>query len=316
MPSISPSRPTNRPNSVMFLTSPSMTVPTRWVSAKTSHGLRMVCLRPSDTRRLASSISSTMTSTSCEVETILPGWTFFWSRTFRDVDQTLDTGFQLDKGAVVGDVGHAAGMNRADRELVGDRIPRIGLKLFHAQADAVGVLVDLDDLDLDGFADRQDLGRVVDAAPGHVGDVQQAVNTAQVDEGTVFGDVLDHAFDRLTFGQVGDDFARCSARLSSRMARRETTMLPRRRSIFRIWNGCFRPISGPASRTGRTSTCEPGRNADGTAQIDGEAAFDAAEDGALTRFGGIGFFQTVQASFAAGLRARSRLARAFSTRSR
>jgi hypothetical protein len=34
------------------------------LSSKTSHGLRMVCLRPSDTRRLAVSISSTMTSTS------------------------------------------------------------------------------------------------------------------------------------------------------------------------------------------------------------------------------------------------------------
>jgi hypothetical protein len=49
----------------------------RVVFAKTSHGLRWVCFRPSDTRRLALSISRTMTSTSCEVETILPGWTFF-----------------------------------------------------------------------------------------------------------------------------------------------------------------------------------------------------------------------------------------------
>ena len=55
--------------------------------------------------------------------------------------------------------------------------------------------------------------------------------------------------------------ARCSARLSSRTARRDTTMLPRRRSIFRIWNGWGMCISGPASRTGRTSTWLPGRNA-------------------------------------------------------
>ena len=33
------------------------------------------------------------------------------------------------------------------------------------------------------------------AAPGHVGDVQQAVDAAQVHERTVFGDVLDHAVD-------------------------------------------------------------------------------------------------------------------------
>ena len=201
MPSMSPSRPMNRPNSVMFLTSPSTSVPTGWVSAKTSHGLRMVCLRPSDTRRLAVSISSTMTSTSWEVETILPGWTFFLVQDIsRDVDQAFDARLQLDECAVVGDVGHAARVDGVQRVLRLDRVPRIFLELLHAQADAVGFLVDLDDLDLDGLADRQDLGGVVDAAPGHVGDVQQAVDTAQVDEGAVFGDVLDHAVDRLALG--------------------------------------------------------------------------------------------------------------------
>ena len=38
-------------------------------------------------------------------------------------------------------------------------------------------------------------------------------------------------------------------------------MLPRARSIFRIWNGCDMPISGPTSRTGRMSTWLPGRKA-------------------------------------------------------
>ena len=38
-------------------------------------------------------------------------------------------------------------------------------------------------------------------------------------------------------------------------------MLPRARSILRIWNGCGVPISGPTSRTGRMSTWLPGRKA-------------------------------------------------------
>jgi hypothetical protein len=80
------------------------------------------------------------------------------------------------------------------------------LQLLHAQADAVGFLVDLDDLHLDGLADRQDLGRMVDAAPRHVGDVQQAVDAAEIDEGTVFGDVLDHAVDSVAFGEALDEF--------------------------------------------------------------------------------------------------------------
>src|SRR6185312_14701717 len=54
---------------------------------------------------------------------------------------------------------------------------------------------------------------------------------------------------------------RCSARLSSRMARRDTTILPRRLSILRMAKGCSTFISGPISRIGRMSTCERGRNA-------------------------------------------------------
>ena len=55
-----------------------------------------------------------------------------------------------------------------------------------------------------------------------------------------------------------------------------------------------------ASRTGRTSTWEPGRKGHGTAQIDGEAALDAAEDGASTRsFRGIGLLETIPGGLAA-----------------
>src|SRR5438270_742610 len=77
MPSTSPSSPRNRPNSVLFLTSPSTVDPTGNFSTNTSQGLRMVCLRPSEIRRLTESTSRTCTSTSCEVETILPGCMFF-----------------------------------------------------------------------------------------------------------------------------------------------------------------------------------------------------------------------------------------------
>ena len=38
---------------------------------------------------------------------------------------------------------------------------------------------------------------MVDPAPGHVRHVQQAVDAAEIDEGTVVGDVLDHAVDDL-----------------------------------------------------------------------------------------------------------------------
>ena len=77
MPSISPGRPTNSPNSVVLRTSPSTVLPTGCSSMKASHGFGMTCFRPRLMRRFCGSTSSTITSTSWLVETILPGCTFF-----------------------------------------------------------------------------------------------------------------------------------------------------------------------------------------------------------------------------------------------
>src|SRR5260221_1033186 len=126
----------------------------------------------------------------------------FGPRHFRDVDQALDARLQFDEGAVVGDVGDAAGEAHIERILRFDALPGIVQQLLHAERDAVGLVVDLDDLDLHGLADGQDLGRVIDAAPGDVGDVQEAVDAAEIDERTVIGDVLDHAVDDLALFEV------------------------------------------------------------------------------------------------------------------
>ena len=55
----------------------------------------------------------------------------------------------------------------------------------------------MQDHDLDLVVDLDHVAGVVDAAPGHVGDVQQAVDAAQVDERAEVGDVLDLALAEL-----------------------------------------------------------------------------------------------------------------------
>ena len=52
------------------------------------------------------------------------------------------------------------------------------------------------------LVDLDHLGRMADATPTHVGDVQQAVDAAQVHEGTEVGDVLDDTLAKLAFNQV------------------------------------------------------------------------------------------------------------------
>ena len=68
------------------------------------------------------------------------------------------------------------------------------------------VLVDADDLHLARLSDGENFRWMVDAAPRDVGDVQQAVDAAEVDERTVVGDVLDHAFHGVSFFQALNQF--------------------------------------------------------------------------------------------------------------
>ena len=77
------------------------------------------------------------------------------------------------------------------------------IKLLHAEADALGFRVEADHLHFDSLTDGQGLGRMVDAAPCDVGDVQQAVDTAQIDERTVIGDVLDDTVENLALFEAG-----------------------------------------------------------------------------------------------------------------
>ncbi len=73
---------------------------------------------------------------------------------------------------------------------------------FEAQADARTLAVELEDAHVDLVADLDDFRRMLDALPRHVGDVQQAVDAAEVHERTVVGEVLDRALDDRAFLQV------------------------------------------------------------------------------------------------------------------
>jgi len=52
---------------------------------------------------------------------------------------------------------------------------------------------------------------MLDALPRHVGDVEQPVDAAEVDERTVVGEVLDHAFDDRAFLQLVEELGALGA---------------------------------------------------------------------------------------------------------
>src|SRR5579875_302764 len=120
----------------------------------------------------------------------------------RYVHQALDAVLDLDEGAVVGDVRDAPEHAGVRRIAPANVLPRIGAQLLQAERDTRALAVELEDPHVDLVADLDDLGRMLDALPCHVRDVQQAVDPAEIDEGAVIREVLDRAAHHRAFLQV------------------------------------------------------------------------------------------------------------------
>jgi hypothetical protein len=71
--------------------------------------------------------------------------------------------------------------------------------LLESQRNPARFTIVLEHTHFDTIADVEHFRRMSDTAPGHVRDVEQAIDPAQVDEGSIIGDVLDHPLDQLPF---------------------------------------------------------------------------------------------------------------------
>ncbi len=124
---------------------------------------------------------------------------------FGDVDQTFDTRLHFDKGTVVGDDHDLAFHLVAHLEVRVESVPRMRAQLLQTEGDALLRIVEVEDHDIDLLVELDHLFRMADAAPAQVGDVDQTVHAAQVDEHTVGGDVLDRSFQDLALLELADD---------------------------------------------------------------------------------------------------------------
>src|SRR5437870_9316866 len=112
-------------------------------------------------------------------------------RHLRDVQQPVHPGLQLDERAEVGEADDLARHPRAHRIALLDRGPRVGLDLLEPEGDPLVLAIEIQDLRLDLLALLEDLRRVTHVAgPGHVRDVQEAVDPRlEFDEGAEIGEV-------------------------------------------------------------------------------------------------------------------------------
>ena len=100
----------------------------------------------------------------------------------RNVDQTVNARYDLSECAERHELEDLNLSNRADVVLGLEYVPRIILLALVAEGDLLVFLIQTDNEYLYLVANRNDLGRVLDAAPGQLGDVNHAVHAADVYE--------------------------------------------------------------------------------------------------------------------------------------
>ena len=121
------------------------------------------------------------------------------------MDKTLYTRSDFDECTVIGHHNDFAFYLVAYFQVGIESIPGMRLQLFQAQSDTFLLVVEVEDNDVEFLVERNHLFGVRNTAPREVGDVNQTVYAAQVDEYTIRGNVLDGTLENLTFFEFGDD---------------------------------------------------------------------------------------------------------------
>src|SRR5581483_9648568 len=185
----------NAPKSVRLRTRPSTVEFTGYLSCRDSQGLVSSCFMPSEMRRSWGFTFRTTHSTLSFTLTILEGC-------FMRLDQPFNALFQFDKCAVVGHADHTTMHMGSDRVALSSIQPGIGSQLLEAEGNPLLLFIELQHFHLYVVAHVHQVTGMSQPSPGHVGDVQQAVDTAQVHESAVLGKVLDYAGQHRAFFQV------------------------------------------------------------------------------------------------------------------
>ena len=204
-----------------------------------------------------------------------------------DVHEALDAVEDLDEGAEGDDLGDGPLELVAHVVGVDDALPRVLLGLLEAQGDALAVAVDVEDLDLHGVADVDDLARVVDVRPRELGDVDEAVDAVEVDEGAEVDDVGDLALDDHARLQLVEDLlALLLALLLEHGAAAEDDVVARAVELDDLGLDLRAHVlvevghAADVDQRGGQEAAHP--------EVDDEAALDDLDDGALDGIAGLG----------------------------
>ena len=122
-----------------------------------------------------------------------------------DMDQAFDALLELDEGAEIGQADHLAGDLLAGGVFLLDVLPGVFGELLKAEGDLLVPFVEIQDDHLDLLADGEELRGMAGLPPGHVRDVEQTLDAADVDEGAEAGQRAHLPLELLALDQVAED---------------------------------------------------------------------------------------------------------------
>ena len=204
-----------------------------------------------------------------------------------DVHEALDALQDLNEGTKRDDLGRPAVHDVALLVALEDALPRIGLRLLEAQRDPLTIAVDVEHLDLDLLADLEQLGGMVDVAPGELGDVDQAVDAVEVDEGAEVDDVRDDAGHGLARGEVVEDaLAHLAALLLEHRTAGQDDVVA---GAVELDDLAAQLLAAELLEILDAADVDQRRGQEAThAEIDDQAALDDLDDGAVDRLARLG----------------------------
>src|SRR5215469_3208041 len=122
------------------------------------------------------------------------------------MNEALDAILNTSESAKGRDLGDGPGDDLARCVALFDGCPRVNLSALDGQGDFLFVFIDAEDLDFHLLADLEHLTGMIDAAPGQLTDVHQAVCASQVDKGAKVSEVADDATAYLARFQLIEEF--------------------------------------------------------------------------------------------------------------
>ena len=197
-----------------------------------------------------------------------------------DVHQALDAVLDGDEDTELDDLGDLALDDLAGNVGASEALPRILLSRLQGQGDTLTVEIDVEHLDGDLVANLDDLRRVVDVLPGQLGNVDQTVNTAEIDESAEVDDGGHHAFTDLTLLELGQEgLADLGLGLLKVLAAGQNHVVTVLVELKDLGLDLLTDVRGEVADT--THLNEGGRQEATQTDVDDEAALDGFDDGAL-----------------------------------